>query len=247
MRQFLSAAAVASLVVASSCSQGSPGPQGERGLTGAVGPAGVAGAAGAAGDAGPKGDPGLPGTTTFSITVADGGSFVVDAGVIVVVGPVGPQGPAGDPGMAGHDGASPAVAIVPQANFNCANGGVSIRPTDGGATLFVCNGAQGSQGVQGNTGAQGGGLYITKNLTYCNAVNVTSGGGAADASALCNDANDLPLAGGCETTDFAAKLYSSSTENWAVQTSISRWNCSWSGTTAAAIVTARICCLTVAN
>lgn len=207
----------------------------------------MAGATGAVGDAGSKGDPGVPGTTTLSIAVADGGFFVIDAGVIVVAGPTGPQGPAGEPGVAGRDGASPAVAVVPQANFNCANGGVSIRPTDGGATLFVCNGAQGSQGVPGNTGAPGGGLYVNKNLTYCNAVNVTSAGGAADASALCNDANDLPLAGGCETTDFSAKLYSSSTENWALQASVSRWNCSWSGTTAAAVVTARICCLTVAN
>lgn len=110
------------IVFAVSCTQG---PRGEPGEAGPPGPSGPAGPAGVAGPAGPQGEPGPTGPAgpvgprgeVTVIAAADGGSLVVDGGLVIVTGPPGQVGPAGPAGMAGDRGlvgpAGPAGAVGP--------------------------------------------------------------------------------------------------------------------------------------
>lgn len=133
---------------------------------------------------------------------ADGGSLIVDGGVVIVAGPPGPVGPAGqvvvlstvDGGTIVIDGG---VAIVvgpvgPQgvqgtagqsvvgssepAGTNCAAGGVRLVSASG--TAYACNGAQGSPG-------QSVGFAVENPGTTCPAGGVRLIG-ASGTSIVCN-------------------------------------------------------------
>ncbi len=81
MRRLLASVA---LGLAAGCISDVPGPPGPQGEAGPSGPLGAPG---------PKGDPGLPGALgDLYLSIADGGSMVIDGGLIIV------QGPRGEPG-----------------------------------------------------------------------------------------------------------------------------------------------------
>lgn len=69
--------------------QGPQGVQGPPGDAGAEGPQGTQGPPGDAGPQGPQGGKGDPGSVVV-ISAADGGSLVVDGGLVIVAGPPGP-------------------------------------------------------------------------------------------------------------------------------------------------------------
>ncbi len=70
------------------------------------GPPGPAGPPGPVGEPGPLGPQGLPGAIgDLYVSIADGGSLLVDGGLLVIAGPVGPAGPQGVQGPLGPQGA----------------------------------------------------------------------------------------------------------------------------------------------
>lgn len=113
------------------CSQ-SQGPQGENG------PPGEQGAPGE------HGRDGVPGRAL--LVLADGGTIVVDGGVVIVSGPTGPSG---EPGAAGRDGlpGEPGRVVV----LTVADGGTI--EVDGGVAIVA--GPAGVAGPQGPVGATG--------------------------------------------------------------------------------------------
>ncbi len=138
-------AACAVLVGCQPGAKGDPGPQGPagpQGSMGASGPQGGPGAQGPSGDAGPAGPPGMNGPPgqVVVLAAADGGSLVVDGGVVIVAGPAGPAGSAGPQGTAGQS----VVGSSEPAGSNCSGGGVRLVSASG--TAYVCNGAQGPPG-----------------------------------------------------------------------------------------------------
>ena len=127
--------------------EGPPGPAGPQGEPGPAGADGQDGAVGATGPAGPSGP----------------------------AGPAGPQGPQGEQGPAGEDGEVAIKTLIntsdEAAGDNCANGGVKIEvgedtnadgildtdEVDDSLTRYVCNGADGEDGLDG--GGSGGGFF----------------------------------------------------------------------------------------
>ncbi len=193
--------------------KGDPGPQGPAGPQGSMGASGPQGGPGPqgppcpAGDAGPAGPPGQNGPPGQAVVLAaaDGGSLVVDGGVVIVAGPHGPQGqqgpagqalfvfvadggsavvdggvivvagPVGAQGVQGPAGQSVVGSSEP-AGTNCASGGVRLVSASGNA--FVCNGAQGTPGQSVGFGVEPPGA------------NCAAGGvrliGAGGTSIVCN-------------------------------------------------------------
>ncbi len=97
------------------------------------------GSSGAKGDPGPKGDQGAPGPQglpgqVIVLAAADGGSMVVDGGLVIVSGPPGPPG---------------AVVVL-----NAADGG-TIEVSGGVAYVVGPAGIQGASGAQGPAGIPG--------------------------------------------------------------------------------------------
>lgn len=93
-------------------------------------------------------------------------------------GITGPQGPQGEKGDTGATGAQgPAGA----------------------------QGPVGPQGPAGMTGATGGGLYVSRQSAYCK--DGPAVGNTYEASAACDDQNDLLITGGCYDTSAPAGVY----------------------------------------
>jgi hypothetical protein len=209
-----------------------PGPEGPRGPAGPTGPQGPVGPAGTTGPQGPAG----------RLVLDDGGALATDGGLLVLTGPQGPAGTfvllqAADGGTLLIDGGVAVVAGPP--------GPQGPQGATGAQGPQGATGAQGAQGAQGPQGPQGGGLYTSKNFVYCQTTNAVVTAGLASPVAACVDSNDLPIGGGCETDDTAARLVVFAPQNWSVPTSDSRWACSWANAVGTNTYTARICCIGV--
>jgi hypothetical protein len=71
-----------------------------------------------------------------------------------------------------------------------------------------------------------GSIYVSKNQLYVNTaeviIDIVAG---APAIAACNDANDLPLAGGCRTSSVAMEVCDFELLNWASPTLAAEYDC----------------------
>ncbi len=120
---------VAACVAFVGCQQGPKGDTGAQGVAGPPGPTGsngqqgIPGPQGPAGDAGPQGPTGIAGQVVV-LVAADGGSVVVDGGIVIVAGPQGP------PGQQGAQGAPGQVVII-----STVDGGTIV--IDGGVAIVA--------------------------------------------------------------------------------------------------------------
>lgn len=131
------------------------------------------GAKGDKGDQGPAGPQGAPGAA--AVCVNDTNSC--PPGVPGAAGPAGPQGPKGDAGLNGAPGK---------------DGLPGATGPKGDAGPQGPQGVAGPAGKDGKDGKDGGG--ITKSKLY---VRTSSLSGGNEATALCDDANDIALNGTC--------------------------------------------------
>lgn len=177
-----------------------------------VGPAAQAGGQGPKGDKGEKGDQGS----------------------------VGPTGPAGSTGSIGQAGPTGPMGLTGPAGLMGPAGPVGATGSTGPA---------GPTGPTGPGGPQGGGLYADKSALYLRTGQVTSAElsrdnrvGEQTASASCDDANDLPISGGCATAiDWGttleqhkylrnAHVMTSQPVAWNDTQATARWLCAARGT-----------------
>jgi len=144
-------------------------------------------------------------------------------------GTTGPQGPQGEKGDTGATGAQGPAG--PQ-------------------------GVAGAQGPAGMNGATGGGLYVSRQSAYCH--DVLAPANSYEASAACDDQNDLLITGGCYDAAPFAPAGTILQRNHPGLGSVEQggapsfWSCTWGFTPGVTPTfprtwggTARVCCITV--
>jgi hypothetical protein len=108
-------------------------------------------------------------------------------------------------------------------------------------------GATGPAGPTGPAGADGGGLYTNRSQAYCNSVTMAVDVNVITVTAACNNVNDLPLAGSCETNSSAnVDLAVNQPLTWNDTSFPARWTCSWTASGAFVNVPgaqATMCCV----
>jgi hypothetical protein len=133
-----------------------------------------------------------------------------------------------------------AVHQLAAGDASCPNGGVAI--TANGTTAYACNGAAGAQG------AQGGGLYTSRDDVYCDTVSGMDVKPSPGLSAECRQITDLPLSGSCNPGDATVEVFTNKPMAWTTQgQAVASWQCAFAvnGTpvTDHRPVSATICCV----
>ncbi len=169
-----------------------------------------------------------------------------DAGVPGSVGPQGPAGPKGDPGAPGPSG--PQGEQGPQGEPGPP--GLSGLPGPAGsAGPTGPQGPTGPEGPMGPAGPQGPkgdpGLSLTKAGIYEVINQVGAGVGSAGVLAVCDDASDIVLHGGCSATDFNVVLVRSHAHVPTVEAVPSGWSCGYLVQNNAVSISARVTCIDV--
>lgn len=158
-------------------------------------------------------------------------------------GPAGPQGPKGDTGEPGKDGAAA------EKGDPGAPGAPGTPGSTGPAGAPGSPGMQGLPGPKGDPGAVGApGILASKaNLYTRSAQAFIPGNGVGEVDAMCDDANDIVLNGGCNPRiNFPGQNLILSGDMGQFDAQVDGWRCSGGNTSSQQfIMSAVVTCITV--